>query len=290
MLRYLSLLLICVCSLVGAAQEQPAAYAVDDNFNLWNKGIGDDAYIFADIAYIRDYPSLQGKVLDSLEAGVSVRILSEGYNNMLIKDFYAPWHKVEYRVGKQKKQGFIWLGLIALNGNYDPLGNLWLYGFNKYPNRSQDEEDYALCQVKLLSPQKEIIGSTSYLVYLMGQSYTEAKVMDNMGLEGLTAIHRVAFNGEACGIPSNYYYIGWTGSEFLSLPGKSSVSDAGVYYMEEKLLFPSEHHLDQNLIIKDIVEGEVIDFDAEVLDYKVNKQRIKYYWNGKVASQIVELK
>lgn len=290
MLRYLTLVFICASSLIAAAQEEPAAYAVVNDSFLWNKSTGDDAYVLADIAYIRDSPSLQGKVLDSLSVGTSVRILSEGYNNMLIKDFYAPWHKVAYRVGNQKKEGFIWLGLIALQANHDQKGNLWLYGFNKYQNRSIDEEYLQLCEVKLLNPQYELIGKTSFLINLGEQSFTEAKVLGDMGLEGLSAIYRISFLGEACGIASNYYYLGWTGSEFLSLPGKTSVSDAGVYYMEEKLLFPSEHNLDPNLIIKDITEGEVVDIDAEELEYKIHKERVKYYWNGKVASQIVEQK
>jgi hypothetical protein len=61
----------------------------------------------------------------------------------------------------------------------------------------------------------------------------------------------------------------------------------GVKY---KLLFPSEHKLGSSLIIKDINEGEVIDPDQKELTYKECKERIKYSWDGKIASQIIEMK
>lgn len=62
---------------------------------------------------------------------------------------------------------------------------------------------------------------------------------------------------------------------------KSAVSDAGVSYYEEKILFPSEHNLEPGLIIKDIVQGEVIDYEAEELQYSETKHRQKYSWDGK---------
>lgn len=290
MLKYIFVALLIVISFPTQAQEAPAAYAVADEFNLWNKKLNDTVYVFADIAYLRDNPSLKGSVLDSLTAGSKVVIKSEPYNNTLIKDFYAPWYKVEYAVGKQKRTGFIWLGLLALGTNKDKENQLWIYGFNKYPNRSNDEAHLALCEVKILDPSQHVVGRTSFLTEKGGQTFTEAKVMNNMGLMGLQAIYRIGFLGEACGVATNHYYVGWTGTEFLRLPEKSNVADAGVFYHEEKLIFPSEHKLDPALIIKDITEGEVVDPNQKELTYKETRKREKYIWNGKIASQLIEMK
>jgi len=290
MVRNIILIFLCLGSLALHAQTQPAAYALANEYNLWGKSVGDEAHVFADIAYIRDSPTLNGKVIDSLTVGTPVTIRSVGYNEMLIKDFYAPWHKVEYHANGKLKQGFIWLGLIALNENRDKDGQLWLYGFNKYPNRSKDEDYLKLCEIKILNTENQCIGKTSFLVTLNEQSLTESKVLGNMGLEGLKSIYRIAFIGEACAVPSDYYYLGWTGSDFIRLPGKSTVSDAGVNYYEEKLLFPSEHQLDPNLIIRDAVQGEVIDENAEELKYKETKTREKFIWDGKEAKQLLIMK
>jgi hypothetical protein len=78
---------------------------------------------------------------------------------------------------------------------------------------------------------------------ISGQTYTEGKILDNMGLTGLQAIYRIGFFSESCGVPTAPHYIGWTDTEFLDLPGKGNVSDAAIFYQEEKLLFPSEHKL-----------------------------------------------
>ncbi|WP_316822620.1 hypothetical protein [Pedobacter gandavensis] len=291
MLKYLFVgLLIAISSLNGRAQEAPAAYVVAEEFNIWNKRINDTACVFADVAYLRDYPGLKGKLLDSLTAGTKVVIKSEALNNTFLKDFYAPWYKVEYTIGKQKRSGFIWLGLLALGSSRDQDGQLWMYGYNKYPNRSNDEANLALCEIKILDPSLRLVGRTTFLTEKGGQTYTEGKILNNMGLIGLQRIFRIGFLAEACGIASNHYYIGWTGTEFIDLPGKSSVSDAGVSYYEEKLLFPSEHKLASDLIIKDITEGEVIDPDQKELTYKVSKKREKYLWNGKMVSQLLEMK
>lgn len=282
--------ILLVFSLGAGAQERAAAYAVDEEFNLWNKKLNDTACVFADIAYIRDYPGLKGIILDSLSAGTRVIIKSEAYNNTLIKDFHAPWYKIEYTVGSKKRSGFIWLGLLSLGTNQDKEGRLWIYGFNKYPNRSNDEAHLALCEIKVLDPSLRIIGKTSTLITKGGQLYTSAKILNNMGLTGIQAIYRIGFFSESCGVSTDHYYIGWTGNSFVDLPGKSSVSDAGVLYHEEKLLFPSEHQLSVNLIIKEIVDGEVVDPNQQQLTYKETKARKKFSWNGKMVSEIIEMK
>lgn len=290
MLKQVFATLLTVISIYAQAQEAPTAYAVAEEFNIWNKRSNDTAFVFADIAYLRDYPGLKGKILDSLSAGTKVIIKSEAYNNTFLKDFYAPWYKVEYTIGKQKRSGFIWLGLLALGTSNDQEGKLWMYGYNKYPNRSNDEANLALCEIKILDPSQHMVGKTTFLTEKGGQTFTEGKVMNNMGLNGLERIYRVGFLGEACGVASNHYYVGWTGTEFIDLPGKSSVGDAGVSYYEEKLLFPSEHKLSNTLIIKDIIEAEAIDSNQDNPIFKESKKRIKYIWDGKKASELIEMK
>ena len=74
------LLLFCVLSIFAKAQEKPAAYALDEEYNLWNFRKADTAYIFADLAYIRDCPNLEARVIDSLIQGNQVIIKSQTRN------------------------------------------------------------------------------------------------------------------------------------------------------------------------------------------------------------------
>lgn len=285
---FLLAILVHIQCNVFAQNEAPQAYVVSNEYNLWNKAVGDQAYVFADVAYIRDYPSTSGKLVDSLQHGSIVKIISEGYNQSTIRGFEAPWHKVEYSVNGKNKTGFIWLGLLALSKETNNKGEQFLIGFLK---RSKDPMSLEyLVEIKAFDNNSNLIARSYYPATLGGQTYVESKVLPNMGLENLQSIHRIGFLGEACGISSNHYYFGWNGQEMIPMLDKSSVSDAGVFYYNETILFPSEHKLDNVTIIKDIEEGEVIDDEAEVLQYKVKKERKEYRWDGKNIAEVMYMK
>lgn len=277
--------------LVYGQQETPAAYELDENFNFWHLQPGDTAYVFADVAYVRDYPSTSSALIDSVRQGQRVIISSEGYNSSLVRGYSAPWHQVSYEVNGRHKQGFIWLGLLAIGAQGDAMGNQFLYGLlRKNPGQDEYSNGQYRCGVKYLSADHALIGQIIFPHNDEGQGYTEAKLLGNMGLSGLQAIYRVGFYGEACGVPTIHTYLGWDGQQFINMLSKTSVGDAGVYYYEEKVLFPVEHKLQGDLVIKDIIQGEVIDLDAVEPEIKETSKREKYRWENKQLIQIVEKK
>ncbi|MCA5006472.1 SH3 domain-containing protein [Sphingobacterium bovistauri] len=268
--------------------QEAAAYEVDE-FNLWNKQIGDTAYVFADQAYLRDAPSLNGKIIDSLVHGTPVYIKSEAYNPSTIRGFKAPWQKISYLYDNKYKEGFIWLGLLDLGHNKNNKSLNFIHGFLRFEKGTSYSEPTYLLEIKCMD-NNNLIARNYYPVSLNGQTYTDSKILPNMGLSNLESIHRIGFLGEACGIASTHYYFSWNGQNFETMFQKSSVGDAGVYYYEETILFPSEHNLGANLIIKDIEEGEVIDEYVSEPKYKKTRKREKYYWDGKHAAQVIEMK
>lgn len=276
----------------AAAQEAKAMVMSDAyEINLWNLRSGDTTHIFADVAYIRDYPGTQGNLVDSLQVGQEVFIKSSGYNPSVIRGFGAPWCEIYYYKNQQKQEGYIWMGLLALSTIESNDGKLFIHGFSRYNSTStEDQSPYYTAELKLLDSNRRPIGKTTYRVDDVYQTYQYAKLLDGMGLENIQNIHRFTYSGEACGIPTTSYYLGWTGKDFVRLPDKRSVGDAGVYYYEEKILFPSEHKGDKGLILKLFSEGEVIDYDAQELEYDEKEWRERYLWDGKTISQLIELK
>lgn len=256
-----------------------AAFEVSE-FNLWNKHPNDTAYVFADKAYIRSLPSASGKIIDSLTHGSAVYIKSKAYNPTTIRGFEAPWQKIIYQQNNQIREGFIWLGLLDLSSNKDKIGNNFIYGFLRYDNPEKHQNSGYTLQIKGFDKDKNLIAKCDYKLELNGQSYTDSKLLSNMGLENLDNIYRIGFLGEACGVATTHYYFSWNGKSMDYLFNKSSVSDAGIFYYEETILFPSEHKLADNLIIKDIEQGEVIDEMADELKYKTKRKREKYSWDG----------
>lgn len=291
MKKYLLPILITFIQVNLFAQvDEPLAYIMEENYNWWNLHPNDEATVFADVAYIRDSPSTNGKLLDSLKNGERVQILSSGYNPTVLRGFNAPWYKIKYTNNGKLKEGYIWLGLLALGKSTNAKGETFIHGFLRKNKLTDYENGNYILEIKTMDMFNNLLARAHYPANLYDQSFTENKVLNNMGLEELESIHRIAFLGEACGVSSNYYYFGWNGQQLIPMFDKSSVFDAGVLYYEERILFPSEHHLGSQLIIKDIEEGEVIDIEAEELQYKIKKQRKKYTWNGKMISEVIELK
>lgn len=275
---------------LSAQSIAPTVYTISDAYNWWNMQNGDEAITFADVAYVRDSPHLNGRIVDSLQHGIPVKIISKGYNLSTIRGFQAPWHKISYQTEGIKKEGYIWLGLLALGKESNSKGESFIHGFLRKNKQTDDDFGSYLLEIKCLDKANNIIARAHYPADLYEQTFTEHKMLSNMGLEGLESIHRIAFLGEACGVSSCHYYFGWTGQQLIPLLDKTSVSDAGIFYYQERILFPSEHHLKSDLILKDIEEGEVIDAEASDLEFKITKKRKKYTWDGKIISEVMELK
>lgn len=282
------LLVIYTGALFG--QEEPAAYVLEDGYDFWMKQKGDTAYVFADMAYIRDYPSTQGKLLDSIPQETLVIIKSDSYNNSTARGFEAPWRKISYFKDGRQKDGFIWSGLLAIGRIQGQDGTVFSIGFLRHEKETSYSPGAYMLQIKCFDANHNLKAKDYYPAELSEQRYSEHKLLPNMGLQGLKNMLRIGFFGEACGIPTYYYYFSWNGNEIIPMFSRYNVADAGIYYYEEKILFPSEHNLDDNLIIKDIEEGEVIDENAEEYQYKKTRKRVKYIWNGKVSSELLEMK
>ncbi|QQT24638.1 hypothetical protein [Sphingobacterium spiritivorum] len=290
MKNYILLAFTLIFSFKIHAQQQPAAYALNEEYNFWNIDQGATAYVIADQAYIRDYPNTTAKLIDSVTVGTAVKILSPGYNGNKVKGFSAPWHEVSYQKNNETKKGFIWLGLLALGQQVDNEGNQYIFGFDRFVPERNETPAYYSCDVKLLDKTGKLISKYNFHYDYLDQSFFQSKLLPNMGLDGLKNILRLEFAGEACGIPSEYYYVGWNGSEFIDMPKRYTVSDAGIFYYEEKILFPSEHKKEPNMVYKLIEEGQADDPDKEDSKLTITKKQETYIWNGKVFSQLLEMK
>lgn len=264
--------------LYSNAQENPK---FDDNFNLWNIQTGQQATVFVAKAYVRKQPNLKAAITDSLSTGNVVTITSPPFKGNIIKNFYAPWYEISYCEGGIKKTGFIWLGLLALGKQTASDGSQYIYGFERFTKSSNEQEqDHFSTAVKILDAKGDFLAEHAFPFAYLEQTFSQSKLLPAMGLQNVKQIIRIAFLGEACGIPSEYYYVAWTGQQLVDLPGRYAVSDAGVFYYDEKILFPSEHGKKNQVIYKYIEDGEVMDDNAKNLNFKVTKRTEAFQWNG----------
>jgi hypothetical protein len=176
--------------------------------NLWNAQPGDTFMIFADKAYIRQEPSLQSAITDSLTIGSSVIITPQKAGiPLMMKGIVAPWKQVHYAVAGKDRKGYIWLGLLALKHcSKDSID--FLYGIDKVKTDVADKTPvrYTI-QVKAVDLRSKVLDTKEFSV--PGSVYavaTEGKVLSDMGLEKLSSILRISFSGdsgEARGIPTD---------------------------------------------------------------------------------------
>lgn len=261
------------------AQEAAAAYEVIEDFNLWQTHKDKEATIFANVAYIRQEPSTKSSLIDSIPVGTAIKFLEdEGLNRTEIRGMNLPWYKISYEINKEKRNGYIWLGLVALDCKKDPKsGNSFLYGISWTNN----EQSYDWIEAKVLDKNNQLIQKHGFAHYMGGQSFAHSEFTEDKRLKDTKAIYNIIFAGEACGIPTVTYGYAWDGTNLHSLPKVSSVSDAGVYYYNEELDFPKPTKPGNQLIVKKIEEGEVIDDSKDELEYKIKKSEEHYSWDGK---------
>ncbi|PSL24474.1 hypothetical protein CLV42_11561 [Chitinophaga ginsengisoli] len=262
----------------------PAAAQLSGNveYNLWRVQQGDTITIFSDKAYIRQSPSSQAPIVDSFTTGSSVIAAKLTETELTLRGMTAPWWQVRYKVNGKQKEGYLWLGLAAL-GQYKKDSVQLLYGIEKViPGAAKGDDPKYVVVLKGMSTTHHLLDKKELIV--TGGQFAisaEGKLLGSMGLDKLTAILRLCFSGEACGIPTDYYYYGWTGNKFLPLPQKSSMFDAGAISHDEVLLFPKEPGGQAGKIIK-VTKDEEFGEDGEKV-VKTTTNREVFVWDGAKA-------
>ena len=254
-------------------------------FNYLNEN-GMEAVIGVKNCYIRQDASSNSQLLDSLQIGNKIKVIKNTNENLNIKGLNLSWVEIEYYKNHQIKTGFLWKGFIAV-GNTTRGNTTFLTTIDsKYSKKVQrDDYEYAgefyRISVKAIDSENQIISEKSFSKELSESHFFQNSAISSWGLKDLNSIYRISFSGEACGIPTLHYYLGWNGREFLELPEKYDIGDAGAYYHTEEFVFPKEKGGQPDTIIKNITEAENTDENLEGYTFLVKKSIEYYSWDGK---------
>ena len=244
----------------------------------------EEAIVAVKNCYIRSEPSTSGLLLDSLQMGNKVKIVQSTENLLKIKGINTNWAEVQYKTPRgDSKLGYIWKGFLALDfvSVNEETFLTTITKISQKTNRDNYTENIFHIAAIVLNKQNEVVGEKIITKDVLESHYFQNKAIGSLGMNNLKDIYRISFHGEACGIPSYYFYFGWNGNELIELPGKMEVGDAGVFYHSETFLFPKEPGGKQNLIIKNIEEAEAVDEAAQV--YDITKSKETYTWDGRKA-------
>lgn len=275
-----------------AVYTAEAQFKESTDYNIWSVRPGDTFRIYGRMANIRTEPNTTSDIQDTLICGSKVIIREQGTVLENIKGIYAPWVSVQYNSLQGQREGYVWLGMLAL-GNFEKKGIRFLYGIEKLTAaQNNTDEDFVpavwYIHVKAIDNNGNILDEKEVTMNGMETSFSSGKLLGDMGLKNTEDIIRINFGGEACGIPTYYYYFGWTGSKLLPLPGKMEVGDAGVFYHTETFLFPKEQGGQPDKILKLTEEAEAADDKTDQNGepiFKVTKSREVYIWDGSKAKK-----
>ncbi len=281
-----SLLLLSLSVFINLAKAQTERRA---NYHCWQNFNEGGGKVFANKINVRSAADIGSSIVDSLSIGDSIQIKKVTESFYRQNNIYAPWAQINYSSNSGEKTGFVWLGVVAINSATSSDG-VYLFGMESVRNISgkqqEDEETVFNVSLKVLKNKKLVATQPFDINDDESFSFLELKLLGNPKLKNVEEVARLMCSGEACGIPSNYYYYGFTGNNFLELPTKYSVGDADVYYHSESLIFPSENGGKQNQIIKYIEEEELVR-EATATQKEKRKRtnkKIVYSWDGAKAT------
>ena len=252
-------------------------------FNYLNEN-GMEAVIGVKNCYIRQDASSNSQLLDSLQIGNKIKVIKNTTENLNIKGLNLSWVEIEYSKNNQIKTGFLWKGFIAV-GSTTKENTTFLTTIDaKFSKKIKQEDteyegEFYRISVKAIDTKSQIISEKSFSKQLSESHYFQNSTTGSWGLKNVANVYRISFSGQACGIPTYHYYFGWNGKDFLLLPEKYDVGDAGVFYHTEEFVFPKEKGGQPNTIIKNITEAENKDDNSENYTFLVTKSIEYYSWD-----------
>lgn len=236
---------------------------------------GEKHYVYADIANVRQSPTVDSEIVDKLKAGHEINIEDVGETDKIGED-NGFWINITYISGDKVKSGFLWSNVLS----YTQMrrgDTKFVYGKESGVNDGQVK-----FQVKAVR-NDSIVARKNFDVSTGSLSFTEGKIIPNGNLQNVNYIVRLYFTGEACGYGNYHFHFGWNGNRFLELPYTVSVGDGGVYSYGEYLIYPTDYQLPENMLLKVIAEGEAPDENSDIeFQYKT----MMYKWDGEKATPI----
>jgi len=237
-------------------------------------------YIFGDNVRVRKEPDAQkSNVIETLNIGDKITIQKKTDQTMIIDGYKSFWYKVSYKKNNKDSSGFIWGGMFSLG--YAVKGDmLLLAGIKKF-----DENKGFIGECKLVKNNK-IISSAGFEPHhlsmgddigVYGYSFT-TELKDNKGLDGLKGVFRIFMDYGACGFPRGNIWIGYSDEKLYYIGKDTSISEAGVFQVNEKYIFPSDKKTDKDTVI---LVNESYEFNEKTEKYKLTKkQETKYKWKN----------
>jgi len=230
---------------------------------------GKNYYLFGHDVAFRTEPDKKSKVIDVLAIGTEIQVVEKTDKTFDYYGIISNYYKVKYK----DQIGYILGSLISLEKKE--------LGKSKYFYTYGKEGDKYYLIIRHLNEKSEINEDVAELK----TNDFSLEIYDNKGVEGIENIIYVNYLAEACGIDGGGIYMFQTNSILKKVFWITEISDAGVYWINEKLIFPND---------KKGIKGKIV-YEKEVGSYKdeetnwveINKVSRELEWkDGKILPKL----
>lgn len=235
--------------------------------------------IFTDWTRVRQEPSINSQILDSLQTNQPILIIKKDDQVLQLGERSSHWYKISYQKGEKTSEGYVWGANLCI-GYRNKNGYDFLFGISKTIDKKdkQFNENYRqnIASIKALEGNAlidEVFFDTGSGESL---SYGTFNLESNHKLKNVDFIIKAVVSGEACGIASYDQYVLFKNKKLIALPQLMNVGDADVYYHSEAFIFPNDKGGISNAFIFKMEEMEKDEKDRE----KKKNASKTYLWNG----------
>lgn len=225
---------------------------------------GSTEQIFANDVKFRKEPNTDSEVLGLLKIGSKIKIIEHSELTQEFDGIESNWYKIEFN----GKTGYVLGALISMR-NLTTADNK-----NLYFQINNDENGRIAVKIRYTLNETEY---EEKIFNLIGHEFS-VDVINNHGLQNIKDIIAIDYLSEACGVEGGVSYIFWDGSNLKHIADLSSISEAGMFYYEEKFVFPNQPHGVNDKIVYEVEHSTIED---EVTNWiKTNKEKREYTWTG----------
>jgi len=235
--------------------------------------------IFTDWTRIRQSPTVNAQILDSLQTNHEILILKKDKATLKLDERRASWYKVSYQKGDRTSEGYLWGGNLAV-GYRNKNGFDFLFGLTKTVDKKdiQFNQNYKQNIASIKVVEGNVLTNEVFFDTGSGESlnYGAFTVESSHQLKNVDLTLKATVSGEACGIAGYDQYVLFKNKKLVILPQLMNVGDADVYHHSEEFIFPNDKGGIPNAFILKMEEMEKDENDKE----KVKRLSTTYLWNG----------
>lgn len=234
---------------------------------------GSTQYLFGDRVVLRKEPGKESASMDTLQIGTALKIVEKSERFDSYSGVEWPWYKVK----AGKKTGYVLGALISLPIDQSISGRYLV-------SMKHDQENATVLYRYIAEDGRLLQGESALNTWVFN-----IKVTGNRGIEGLENMLYIDYYADACGVDGGGIYIFYDGQNLTETLRVSSVSEAGLFWYSEELIFPEDEQGMEGKIVFRREHGETMDEEMNWTEIQTTLFNLQW-GDGRLYPDIPEMR